>query len=352
MSRTLHHPRRWSAPVIGLALMLVVSACGGSADSGSGNAASGGGESGGTTEVTTFVCCSSGTEIPTWLTEDEGLFEAHGVTVGELQVLPPPTDVQALLSGSVDIGVVAPSSLLNAYANGNDDLVFVSGKVNSPVYRVMSQTITDASQLKGKRLGVSGQYAPPAVAAYAYLEDEFGLKPFEDYEVVPFPKINDLVPALGQGTIDAAVVSTPLHLVAEQQGAKEVVNLSGELVQANAWIGTTRTFAEENPEAVKNYVAALAEGVSMTKADKEAALAAIAKHQPDITPENAEATYADYAEVFDVSMPVEGLALYQRYTDLEALADVDPADVIDDSFLRQLEEDGTLAELGLSLDGA
>ena len=339
------NPRsRIGALVAVLTLGLVSSAC---------NAAvTGGGGEGPAAQVRTFTCCNSGTEIPTWMALDEGEFAKAGVPGGELQVLPPPTDVQALLSGSVDIGVVAPSSVLNAYANGNENLVFVAGKVNEPVYRVMSATITDPAQLRGKRLGVSGQYAPPAVATYGYLEDTAGLKPFADYEVVPFPKISDLVPALAQGTIDAAVVSTPLHLEAERQGAKEVVNLSGKLLQANSWVATTRTFAEQNPGAVKAYIAALAGGISRFKSDREAALRSIATHQPGITPENAGATYDDYLETFDLSMPVEALAVYQRYTDVEAVGGVDLSRLIDDSFLRQLRDDGTLRNLGITVEVA
>ncbi len=298
--------------------------------------------------VNVVSCCISGTEIGMWVAYDQGLFQKHGITP-KWSLLAPPTGVQALLAGDVQIGT-APGSAISAYAGGNKDLVFVAGNVSKPVFRIMApKTLGAPENLRGKSLGVSGKYAPPAVAAMNYLEKQHGMKPDVDYKVVTFKQISDVLAALDKGLIDAGVLSNPLHLQAEKRGFQVLVDLSGTFDEANAYILTTRTFTQKNPEAVRRFLQAYAAGIGLARTNQEVAIASIQKHTNGMSAEDARLTYEEYIRLLDINMTADALRPYQIYTDAPSAKDVNPFDVMDFSFLKELDKSGFLKEHGFTL---
>lgn len=326
-------------------MLWLVAACGGgSTKAGSGNSTAM------PDEVRIYTCCVSGTEIPLWLAYDQGLFQKYGVKAADLKLIPPPTGGSALISGSVDIGNDTPSLGINASAEGNKQLEFVAGKTSKPVFRIMSKTITDASQIRGKRLGISGKYAAPAIAAYAYLKDKFGLVVDKDYTVVPAAQISDLVASLSQGAVDAAVLSTPLNLTSEKDGAHEVANLSGTVPEGNSYVVTTKSFAQKYPAAVEGYLKAIIDATKLAKTDKTAAVQSIMKHQTGITQQEAEKVYDDYIDVFDPNMYADALQTYVDFPSSPQAAKVDVKPLLDESFLQKLNQEGFLNSMGFNLN--
>lgn len=301
-------------------------------------------------QVRVYTCCVSGTEIPVWLAYDQGLFKKYGLNVAELKLIPPPTGGSALISGSVDIGNDAPSVGINATASGNSQLEFVAGKTSRPVFRIMSKTLTDPSQIKGKRLGVSGLYAPPALAAYAYLKEKYGLIEGKDYTVVPAAQISDLVATLSSNSIDAAVLSTPLYLAAEKQGAHVVSDLSGDVAEGNSYVVTTKSFAQKYPAAVEDYLKAIIDAMHVAKTDKAATIQSILKHQTGLTQADAEQVYNDYAKILDPNMYADALQTYVAFPSTPQVANVDVKSLVDESFLQKLDDDGFLKSMGFNLD--
>lgn len=344
-SRVKRSRRGMAAGALLGAISLVVAACGAGAEE-----QSGGDDSSAVGEVQIYSCCVSGTEIPLWLAYDQGLFEKHGLDASELQTIPPPTGGSALISKSVDIGNDSPSVVINASASGDEQLVMVAGKTSRPVFRIMTNALDDPSELKGRKLGVSGPFAPPALAAYAYLKSEYGLEKDKDYEVVPSAQISDLVATLSNDSVDAAVLSTPLNLAAEKKGAHELADLSGSVAEGNSYVTTTRAFAEQNPDAVEAYLKAIIEAMHVAKTDEAAAIDTITAHQEGLSEEDAKEVYDDYVGILDPNMYADALQTYVDFPSTPEVADVDVTALMDDSFLKRLDEDGFLEEMGFSLD--
>ncbi|MFI6349040.1 ABC transporter substrate-binding protein [Streptomyces sp. NPDC050560] len=300
-------------------------------------------------EVRVFTCCVSGTEIPVWLAYDKGLFAKYGLPASVLKLVPPPTGGAALISGSTDIGNDAPSDVINATAAGNHDLELVAGKTSKPVFRIMSKKLTDPRQIRGRRLGVSGKFAPPALAAYAYLHDRFGLEPDKDYTVVPAAQISDLVSTLAGGAVDAAVLSTPLNIAARKQGAHEVADLSGQVAEANSYVMTTKQFAKEYPAAVEAYLKAVIDAMALARSDRPATVASIRRHQQGLTEQAAETVYEDYADILDPNMYEDALRTYVDYPSTPDVGEVDVKPLMNDTFLRRLDRQGFLKDHGFAL---
>jgi NitT/TauT family transport system substrate-binding protein len=294
-----------------------------------------------------FSVSVSGLEIPTWVALDNKLFEKYGINP-KWTTLPPPTGVQALLSKDAQIGAV-PGNAVSAYASGSKDLIFVAGNNDKPVYKVMTNKLTKPEDLRGKKIGVSGKYAPPSIALMNYLEKEFNMKPDVDYKLVTFQTISDVLPALGKGLIDAGVLSTPLDLKSQKLGAKVLVDLSKTFDEAHAYIMTTKKFAKENPDTVVRFLKAYTEGLALAKKNSDIAVASILKHQTGITNEEAKITYEDYIHFQDINMTPEAIKPYQTYNDNPKAKSINAADMFDYSFLEQLDKSGFLKENGFTL---
>lgn len=319
------------------AALALVAACGGGT---TGSSASGGAKTAMPDQVRVYTCCVSGTEIPLWLAYDKGLFAKNGIKVSDLKLLPPPTGLQALSAGSVDIGNDTPGGVIAAAAADNKNVELVAGKTSKPVYYIMTNKLTHPKDLRGKRLGVSNKYAAPAVAAYTYLQDQLGFKLDRDYHVVPFAKISDLVPALAQGTIDAAVLSAPLNFASEAQGSHVLADLRGTVEEANSWVTVSKQFADQYPAAVTAYIKTITEAMELAKSDNGAAIASIMKHQSGVSRKVAEQTYQAYIGVFDPFMYEKALEPYTHYASTQMIANTNPKSVMDTTFIDKLEKDG------------
>ena len=297
-----------------------------------------------------YTCCVSGTEVMLWVALDNGLFEKHGLDVN-FTIIPPPTGLQALTTDEVQLGKDAPGGVVNFTGSGVEGLMFVAGALSQPVYRIMSGSpeITEPQDLLGRRIAVSGKYAPPAVAVMDYMQKELDAELGADYETVPFRTISEILPALDEGVVEAGVLSTPLHLQGEDVGLTTVVDLSESFQQANSWVTTTRDFAEQNPEVVTRFLRAYVEGMATAKNDQETAIASIVAHVDGITEEEALATYEAYVPLMSLDMPIEALEPYVTYTDNPGVADVDLESLIEYSYLQELEDEGFLEEHGLSI---
>lgn len=293
-------------------------------------------------------CCISGTEIAMWVAYDQKVFQKYGLDP-QLTTIPPPTDIVATQTGEVDLGT-APGSAIVSYASGYHNIVFVAGNVSKPVFFLMAPPeVRLVSQLKGGKVGISGVFAPPDVAMRNALSKRYQLEAGRDYEVVPFRAIQDVLPALTQGLVRAGVLSSPLYLQAQRAGMHVLLNLSGTLPEANAYILANRTFAHDHPDQVLAFLKAYVEGIDLARRQPDVAFASIARHTHDPDPEHTRITYLDYIDKLDVNMYPQALVPYQVYTNNEQVKAMNVYDILDFTFLKRLDASGFLKAHGMTL---
>jgi NitT/TauT family transport system substrate-binding protein len=293
-------------------------------------------------------CCISGTEIGMWVAYDEKIFQRYGLDP-DLKTVAPPADIVATQAGEVDLGT-GPGSAIAAYASGSHDIVFVAGNVSKPVFFLVApKDVTSVAQLKGAKVGISGVFAPPDVAMRNALARQYGLVAGRNYQVVPFKAIQDILPAVQQGLVKAGVLSSPLYLQAQKAGLHVLLPLSRTLPEANAWILANRRFAAQHPDEVLSFLKAYVEGIQLARQKPDVAVASIQKHSHDPSAEDAQTTYRDYIDQIDVNMDPEALKPYQVYTNNPKVASLDVREVLDFSFLKQLDASGFLKAHGMAL---
>jgi NitT/TauT family transport system substrate-binding protein len=205
--------------------------------------------------------------LPAFVAQEEGLFAKHGIDAN-LQVVNTPTIAGALRGGSVDIGAVTPPALLQGNENGLD-LVAVCGvsiqsKSNATISVVVRKDsgIKSAADFKGKIVAVPGINSIIDVVFRKWLKDK-GVDPSTvQIREMNFPTMQDQLAAKG---IDAATAVEPFRDRIIKSGvADRFADFFGDVRDNSAevyWL-STREWAQAHPQDIKNFRAAMADGIA------------------------------------------------------------------------------------------
>ena len=124
--------------------------------------------------------------------------------------------------------------------------------------------ITDAAGLKGVAIGVS-QGTIIEYLTYRLLEAEG----FSEDEIVTLavPRIPDRLALLASGELKAGVLPDPLGPLAEQSGSVTVLDDRNAPNFGASVISFRKAVIDENPEAIKAFLAAIEEAIEMINSD-------------------------------------------------------------------------------------
>jgi NitT/TauT family transport system substrate-binding protein len=208
--------------------------------------------------------------LPMYVAQQEGLFAKHGVTVEFVSAASAPERDQLLAAGQADgaVNEILADMLFNKetiqmqavrYAlrpteNAGHFFIITSAKSG----------ITDAQGLKGVEIGVS-QGTVIEYVTERLLQAE-GLTS-DEIKTIAVPKIPDRMALLASGELNAGTLPDPLGALAVQQGAVIVLDDSKHPEYGFSVISFRKTVIDENPKAVKGFLAAVEEAVALVNAD-------------------------------------------------------------------------------------
>ena len=280
-----------------------------------------------------------------WLAQDKGLFNKYGLAV-DLKYMLSATGTQALLSNSVDI--VNPATELIEAGLGGARVAFIIGILNRAVLSVYSKPeFKQLADLRGKILGVTVPGSTTDLTAKILLQ-QAGMAPGKDVQVTHLQGMPDMITALTQGRIDAAIVSAPSTLKLRQAGLKELIDVGAQNIpMIHAGLATTRDFIKSNPDKVRRYVQAYIEGTKIARTDAEATKQIIAKWTKTENKEDLDETYNTFAKVWEQAPYVSaaGMQTLLNYSVNPAGKTAKPEQFIDNSFVAELEKSGFIKEL-------
>lgn len=169
-----------------------------------------------------------------------------------------------LLRGDLEVGIGGDMPALIAVAEGN---ALVAALIQHGFCSIVARTPTLLKALRGQRIG----YAFGSNAHYALLRalSQAGLRE-TDVELVPMD-VNLMSDALEQGTIDAFAAWEPTPFIAETQ-YREQVAVRRSL--STGYLYFSQSFAEGQPGAIRQIVAAQIRALGWLKTRKHLLLAA------------------------------------------------------------------------------
>lgn len=233
---------------------------------------------------------------PVWIAARGGLFEKYGLDV-EPEILQGGTaSIQGLLGGDYQFIETSGVDLLAARLGGADVRI-LGVHVNTIPYSIVGgPEIAEPTALRGKRIAVS-RVGTSSDFAVRYALERVGLRPDSDVTIVGAGNQATRFAALKGGSVDAAVVSPPLNVLASKLGLREIVSLSGLGVEyAHEAVATSGDYLKAQPETVNAFLKGYVESLYLWKAD----------------PERTKALLADYL-AFDPSAQEEAQSLDETW---------------------------------------
>jgi NitT/TauT family transport system substrate-binding protein len=208
--------------------------------------------------------------LPIFVAEQEGAFVRHGVQVEFIPVASAPERDQVIQAGQAD-GTV--NEILS-------DMFFNKDEVQMQVVRyahMASSTtahffilasaqsgITTVEDLKGVDIGISQGTIIDYVTDRLLQSEGFTSK---DIKTISVPKMSDRMALLASGELKAGVLPDPLAALSVQQGAVIVLDDRQYPAYGASVISFNKSFIDQNPEAVRGFLAAIEEATVLLNDD-------------------------------------------------------------------------------------
>jgi NitT/TauT family transport system substrate-binding protein len=224
--------------------------------------------------------------VTIFLAKDKGMFAKRGLDVEPIFLRSAVEVVPGLVSGSLDVGMLPTSSLVQAVDSGVDLValtgmgVLHSGSKESAIVARTGSDIQEAKDLKGKKVLVISIGSISQVLLEKWLRvkgvDPQGIATIQ-YSEASLPQMVDVIKT---GTVDVALLAEPFLTTVTRAGSGRIVSyFMGELPDDTQTMlnAATRSWAEQHKTEVKAFQAAIAEAVDYAKAHRDETEEAISR---------------------------------------------------------------------------
>ncbi|MGW8251341.1 MAG: ABC transporter substrate-binding protein [Anaerolineales bacterium] len=208
--------------------------------------------------------------LPMYVAQQEGLFEANNVSVEFIPVGSAAERDQVIVAGRAD-GMINETISTLLYNKDQPQVQIVGfSRTATPTtaqYSILSagdSGIESAQDLKGVEIGISEGTIIEYITDRLLEAEGFST---DEIQTVAVPKISDRMALLGSGELKAATLPDPLSLLAIQQGAQVVLDDTSHPEYGYSTYSFVIPFIESNPQAVRGFLAAVAQATEMINAD-------------------------------------------------------------------------------------
>ena len=211
---------------------------------------------------------------PFFIAGEKGFYAEEGLKYEEIKIDVNQTH-QLLTTGQIDVSNFLLAGLIQPLANGLD--VKIPLGLHTGCIKVLADpdsTIMTVADLRGKRIGISGLGAPPALIAQRYLARE-GINVGPNGGEVEWLTFNqgDLALALERKQVDAIALNDPAAWIVEREGKGRVIidTTTDEYLKDEICcvVEASSRVYEQHPEALEKAVRALQKAVRYVQENPE-----------------------------------------------------------------------------------
>lgn len=291
---------------------------------------------------------SASVAVPRAIAEDHGLFEKHGLDV---RLLRDPTG--ATIGKQAEFGYLGSAGILLAIAQYGTNLkiigAFSTGRTSS--HLVTRAEIRKPEDLRGKRFGVITLGAGVWVTTMQALE-HFGLDPKRDnIAVLPIGNVTEIAKALEEGRIDAAMLTPAQSRQMRSKGFSVMLDMhANNIYGPQGLLVATAPYLQQHPESAQKLATALVEAAAFSLAprNKATVLRTIMNEYNLGDPAAAERGYEDLSNInrkpYATADRLQNLQKIMAFHEPKVLT-LHVEDLIDDRFIRSLDEGGVIERL-------
>jgi ABC-type nitrate/sulfonate/bicarbonate transport system substrate-binding protein len=287
---------------------------------------------------------------PMMVTWKAGLFERHGLAIERPRLMGGAKGVvRGLMAEEIQFGNLAAPAPLRANLKGEADVVFLTGGINQQ-FVVARPGLRSREELAGKKIGTVadggiGDMLVKFVVAKLAADGVTGLRE----EPIAHGATAELE-ALLSGKVDAVVGTPPECIEAIRRGCSYLIDFAEYgFNYALGGIAARRDYIEKNPAITRQFVKAYVEGMHRYRTDREFTIDVQADY-------SGIADRSIAAETYDLTQPGMPRAPYPVLAALQSLLDfmaselpeakgADARNFVDDRFIRELENDGSINSL-------
>jgi NitT/TauT family transport system substrate-binding protein len=285
-----------------------------------------------------------------WVAQEAGLFKKYNLDFNLVFIASSSIVTAALLGGDTEMTVTGGIGNVAAYVKGSTDVVFVGGVKN-----VMTQTLVAGGNikrpedLKGKRIGVSRIGGNSHYFTVQALR-RYNMEPNRDYSFLQTGGDPEALAALLSGALEVANLTPPTDAQAIAKGYHYVVYGPDLKIPytATAFV-TKRSTIARKPQAMAQYMRAMAEASKLMHSDREFVYKVLGKQLRVSDRSILESAYNAEIKALEPRLVVKHEAL-QAILDEVAQTDarakkVKPQELIDNRFLEEMEKSGFFDQL-------
>ncbi len=202
-----------------------------------------------------------------WLGQEKGFFTKEGLEVEVVPIRGGTAGAQAMTSGQIQFSLSATAASIPAIAAGSDIVELMNFEPVTAYLLVGSKDLKNPTELKGKRVGVSGLGLSNSSLGARLALKHFGLDPVRDQiALVAVGTETERVLAIVSGSVAATVLGPEFRTKAEQAGTQVLADLR---TLGIAWAGsnlvTTRRYLHANPEISERVLKALLRAIAFIR---------------------------------------------------------------------------------------
>lgn len=289
----------------------------------------------------------SAPELPRVIADDQGFFAAHGVQLNETAI-PGTNGIAAVVAGQVDLAIAGGSQALSAAAGGAD--LSVVAVITPKYYFVMmaAPQIHALADLKGKKIGIPTPGSSSDISSRIVLQ-RAGLNPDQDVTFIPVGSPTQQLSALLSGATDAAPLTPPDDVTAQEAGYNDVQDMSPlDIAAAVSTVTVRKSWAAANRSTLQGYVDSIVQGIAFAKNNKDLAMQIMHKYIQYPDPAMYDDAYNYYFGAADPVIPNQPLPRPDQFTDSQTqlastnanIASFDLSQLLDPSFVQSAIDRG------------
>ena len=189
---------------------------------------------------------------------DRGYYRQEGLDV-QLVVMPSAIGMQALLGGNVKFSTAGGAGLLPILRGAPVRFMFTT--FSRPMFWLYARPdLRTVESLKGKKVGVSSLGSGPDSLLRELLKTR-GLEGGRDVAILAVGSGTARFFALQAGSVDAAMLSIPANLMAQEAGFRELVSfIEQEWIELQGTVNVTEQLLASDPGLVEKFVRATLKG--------------------------------------------------------------------------------------------
>lgn len=189
---------------------------------------------------------------------DRGYYRQEGLDV-QLIVMPSAIGMQALLGGNVKFSTAGGAGLLPILRGAPVRFMFTT--FSRPMFWLYSRPdLRTVESLKNKKVGVSSLGSGPDSLLRELLKKR-GLEGGRDVAILAVGSGTARYFALQAGSVDAAMLSIPANLMAQEAGFRELVSfIEQEWIELQGTVNVTEQLLASDPGLVEKFVRATLKG--------------------------------------------------------------------------------------------